>query len=351
MSWNIDIAHHQGGLDLAWTLRTEARFVGVHGASGLGKTTLLETLLGWRGRFGALAGAVGYLPQDVLLMPHWTVAEHFERLVPGPGGAPREVLFEALGIDALMARPARLLSGGEARRVGLARALLVAGGEGLLVLDEPFEALDRPRRVRVLGLLHELAARTRLRCILVSHRADELALLAEVVQRLEADGTSRRMGAPAPPNEALAREGVHENRIAATVCAVDGDVAICIVGDQGGAGGVEWVVPADGLESGTRAILGLRGDDVLLGLDDPGRVSARNKLEGRVTALRPAGAYVELDVALEGTGGAVSLSTHLTRGAVAELELKAGAPVRLFFKTRAVRLLALPVELDPTGSR
>jgi molybdate transport system ATP-binding protein len=232
------------------------------------------------------------------------------------------------------------LSGGEARRVALARAILVAGSAGTLVLDEPLEALDRLRRVRTLGLLLALKARTDVRVVVVSLRADELALLCDAVQHLTASGDRRSMAPPAKPEVALATEGIHENRLLGEVVDVAGDAATLRVGTAA------IIVPSQDLVVGARAVFGLRGDDVLLGLADPGRVSARNKLAGTVRTLRPSGTYVELDVDL----GAFDLSTHLTHSAVADLELKAGAPVHLFFKTRAVRLLALLPPGVPDGS-
>lgn len=358
MSWRVDLGFAQGGAAFRWTLTTDARWVGLFGPSGLGKTTLVEALLGWRaagrGPSGALdAGPVGYLPQDVLLMPHWSVAEQLARLVPGPAvaGLGRDVVVETLGIGHLMERRSAELSGGEARRVGLARALLRAGATGTLVLDEPLSALDPERRVEVLGLLLALKARTTVRAVVVSHAADELALLTDVVQVLpasHADGTCQP-SAPAEPNRALAAAGLHENRLAARVVALQGDAARVLVlgeaqrvlkasdaGELPQSAATEIVVPSAGLAVGDVGIFGLRGDDVLLGLDDPGRVSARNKLSGTVAALEPAGGYVNLFVDVAGT----PLSTHLTRAAVADLELEVGAPVRLFFKTRSVRLLA-----------
>ncbi len=333
MSWALNLSLAQGGLDFAWRLETEARWVGVYGNSGLGKTSLVEALLGWRGTHPRPTGAVGYLHQDVLLMPHWTVAEHFTRLSRAPLALPEAAVLDALGLDELLARPARLLSGGEARRVGLARAILAAGDAGLLVLDEPLEALDRLRRVRVLGMLLDLKEVHTGPAVVVSHRADELALLADVVQRIQAHGTKRELAPPLAPDQALASEGIHENRLSGTITAVSGDSATLRLH----AGDVEIIVPSQDLAVGDHGVFGLFGDDVLLGLDDPGRVSARNKLAGHVAELRTAGTYINLIVDL---APGAQLSTHLTHAAVQELALKPGAPVRLFFKTRSVRLLA-----------
>jgi len=292
-----------------------------------------------------LGCGVGYAPQDLLLFPHWTVAENLAAARRGQlsGGLGEDELLGALGLEPLLARRADRLSGGEARRVALGRALLAAPDEELLLLDEPLASLDPPRRILVLGLLAALKATRRGPVVIVSHSAVDQCVLADVVQciEVESDGRTSRshFTPPAPPAEALAHEGAFENLLTLDVLELAGDVARCrLIGTAPLADGLELTVPSRGLEPGARALFGLHGDDVLLGLEDPGRVSARNKLVGRVAGLGRAGSFVNLVVALGAAG--LSLSTHLTAGAVRDLELEVGAPVHVFFKTRSLRLLA-----------
>lgn len=339
--FDLDLGLQVEGFGLTWSLECDCDWAGLFGASGLGKTTALELLLGWRGdgagevRRPDLELGVGYAAQDLLLFPHWTVAQNLEAGRRGalPGGLTEGQLLEALGLEELMERRADRLSGGEGRRVALARAILSAPDRGLLILDEPLVSLDAERRVLVVGFLLALKAARSGPVLVVSHSASDLACLVDWVQRIEqVPGGSSIRGGGVPETE-LADEALFENRWLAEVLEVQGDVAVCSLGHE-----LQVVVPSRWLHAGERVLLGLGSDDVLLGLDDPGRVSARNKLAGHVSNLERAGAYVSLRVQL--AGDAPDFVTHLTDGAVGELELSEGAAVHLFFKTRSVALLA-----------
>ena len=132
--FDLDLFLAQPGFELTWQLQSDARWLGLYGASGRGKTTALELLLGWRRatrgavRAPDLERGVGYAPQDLLLFPHWTVAENLAAAKRGPlaGGLADEQLFAALDLAPLLPRRANRLSGGEARRVALARANLLS---------------------------------------------------------------------------------------------------------------------------------------------------------------------------------------------------------------------------------
>ncbi|REJ85542.1 MAG: ATP-binding cassette domain-containing protein [Acidobacteria bacterium] len=198
-----------------WRLHGEVAALGVYGPSGAGKTSLLETLAGWRrpsrgrivlgGRtlFDSRAGIdlpprqrrIGYLPQDVLLFPHLTARGNVELARAAGRDADARVdvqgdfdrrlgeLAELLEIDALLERRPGELSGGERQRVGLARALCAA--PDLLLLDEPLTALDPPLKRRILSDLLSLRERFPVPLILVSHDPLLALVLCERVQRLE----------------------------------------------------------------------------------------------------------------------------------------------------------------------
>lgn len=345
-AFDLSLRLERRDFSLVWECETDGRWLGLYGPSGLGKTTALELLVGWQEpSAGAVQrplvrGVVGYAPQDLLLFPHWTVAENLATCRRGalPGDLTDDVLFEALGIEGLMERRAAQLSGGEGRRVALARAVLAAPDEGLLVLDEPMSSLDRARRTHVLGFLLALKAVRSGPVVVVSHSAVDLTVLADAVQRIEvqatAGGVTSSFTPPTTAALALAGEGAYENLLDCRVIELLGDAALCRLEGSD----VHVTVPSGALSVGDRALFGLRSDDVLLGLEDPGRVSARNKLAGHVQSLAEEGAYINLSISLG--SGAPALSTHLTRGATRDLGLAEGAPVHLFFKTRSVRLLA-----------
>lgn len=165
--------------------------VAVVGASGAGKSTLLRLLAGLERPSDGLAitaaagsGRVGFVFQAPTLMP-WADALANVALPLELAGVPRPeararaaAALDAVGLgDRLTARP-RQLSGGMAMRASLARALIVE--PGLLLLDEPFAALDSITRRRLIEDLHRLwAARTpRPAIVFVTHDVEEAVYLA-----------------------------------------------------------------------------------------------------------------------------------------------------------------------------
>ena len=118
---------------------------------------------------------VGWVPQDALLFPHLSVAQNLRF---GGGKASEALsLAEQLEIGHLMARRPRALSGGERQRVALGRALL--SEPELLLLDEPFSALDAPLKARVISVLSDWLDQHDIPLLLVSHTPSDLVLCCE----------------------------------------------------------------------------------------------------------------------------------------------------------------------------
>ena len=184
-----------GSLALHVELRTHRRAVAVVGPSGAGKSTLLRILAGVERRATGrveLAGRVlldsakrifvepwerrvGWVPQDDLLFPHLSVRQNLAFAGANPGDV--EEMAEMLAIRTLLERRPRNLSGGERQRVALGRALLAR--PELLLLDEPFSALDRPLRLDLVRRVQALAERAGIVLVLVSHDEGDAAALAE----------------------------------------------------------------------------------------------------------------------------------------------------------------------------
>ncbi len=122
---------------------------------------------------GAERRRVGYLPQDYGLFPHLTVAGN----VRFAGKRDRPDLLERVGIGHLARARPRQLSGGERQRVALARAL--AREPRVLLLDEPFGALDAITRHQVRDELADILAKLKLPTLLVTHAFDDAAALAQ----------------------------------------------------------------------------------------------------------------------------------------------------------------------------
>jgi sulfonate transport system ATP-binding protein len=162
-------------------------FVALLGRSGSGKSTLLRVLAGLdREAVGEVEvrGAVAVAFQEPRLVP-WkrvlaNVALGLRR--PEPVTAARAALAE-VGLSAYEDAWPLTLSGGEAQRVSLARALVRE--PGLLLLDEPFSALDALTRISVHRLVLDLWARHRPGVLLVTHDVDEALLLADRVLVLD----------------------------------------------------------------------------------------------------------------------------------------------------------------------
>jgi sulfonate transport system ATP-binding protein len=168
------------GIDLA--IRP-GEFVALLGRSGSGKSTLLRALAGLdRDVVGAIEvperRAVVF--QDARLLPWASVLDNVVLGLHGPDAeAQGRRALDEVGLAGHEDDWPKTLSGGEAQRAALARALVRE--PGLLLLDEPFGALDALTRVRMHVLVQELCARHRPAVLLVTHDVDEAVLLADRV--------------------------------------------------------------------------------------------------------------------------------------------------------------------------
>lgn len=293
----------------------DTRALAIVGPSGAGKTTLLERIV--HGGPVVLDGrdfsrvpsherGFGYVPQDGLLFPHLTVRDN---LAFSPRARDVERVAASLGIAHLLERRPRTLSGGEARRVALGRAL--ASQPKLLLLDEPFSGLDEPRRREAMALLAEIRD---VPMILVSHRPDEVVGLTDFAVRLEAG----RVVATGPSTAVLrAGETEVDNYFRGTVIA-PGRVR---VGD----------LELSAMVSGTGDVrLACYAHDILLATEMPRGLSARNVFWTTLSSLEPAGDAVLV------TLSAPPLRVLVTSDAARAMDLAIGAKVVAILKATSI---------------
>lgn len=279
---------------------------------------------------------VGYVPQDWMVFPHLDVARNIAYGLRRWSAADRKhrvaSLIDRLNLRGLELRRTWELSGGQQQRVALARAL--APDPDVLLLDEPFSALDIETRRQVRGELRKLLQDVMLPVVLVTHDKEEALALGDRVAVIDG-GRVIASGDPVtllghPPRERVARLLGVENLLRLEVLDVlpaDG-VMRC------GRNGFVLEAPLSDLSAGGEVTIGLRADDVLLASVRPTGLSARNIFPGRVISVERQGALyaVEVDCGLP-------IVSHVTRGAVEELGISPGAGVWLVVKSASCFVL------------
>jgi molybdate transport system ATP-binding protein len=329
-----------------------SRVTGIFGPSGSGKSSLLESIAGLRPARGSVRFGdetwldsearrvvpperrwIGYVPQDARLFPHLDVRANL--LSCAERGRDRTVDLEssireqaaALGIADLLAQMPSSLSGGERQRVALGRAL--CSMPRLLLLDEPFGALDTALRRSLLRYLNRVCKSTRAPVLLVSHDPVELCALCEDVWFIERGRVVRR-GAP---RDVLTGANLAEN-VLIGVTAPGEEGTLCVV-----VGGARLHVPKATLQTGDKVVVVVRPDDVMLSLDEPRSISARNRLAASVVGLdrNEEHVLVELDLG----PGTPPFKAELSRIATHELGLEPGKRVFVVFKASSCRVYSL----------
>ncbi|MGH7719867.1 MAG: ATP-binding cassette domain-containing protein [Gemmatimonadaceae bacterium] len=328
----------------------------VIGPAGSGKTTLLETIAGIIPALGgtvSLRGrdvtaepperrGVGFVYQHGYLFPHLTVRENIAYGAASAGAA-REAA-ERVEAAPLFDRQVRGLSGGERQLVAIARAL--ATRPGVLLLDEPFSALDPRRRVLVRREVRALHREWGMTVLQVTHDFTEAGLLGDIAVLLDG-GRVLQYGPPErvfrePASPYIAEFLGAENVFAGTVRilgdaapdwedAEPGDLARGHRAIEFQAGPLTFYTVGDAPDGPGYAVI--RAEEVLLSLE-PTTSSARNHFRGRIGELATLGALTRVTVEIDGTPLVAALTTRSAQ----ELRLRRGQEIWTSFKAMAVHL-------------
>jgi tungstate transport system ATP-binding protein len=239
--------------------------------------------------------------------------------------------LERFGIGDLAKRQAKTLSGGEAKRVSLARAFALQ--PEVLFLDEPFAALDAPTRRELLDDFDTVLKETRTTAVMVTHDRNEALILGDSTAVL-IDGSIRQFGTPAevfasPADEEVAKFVEAGNIMHGEVVSQDKGLAVLEVN------GVRLQVVSE-LAAGSPVTAYLHYDDVTLLLPGAGESpsSARNRLKGPIARVLPSGSMIRVIVDC-----GFPLSAIITRRSWEELGLETGREVIASFKATSVHLL------------
>lgn len=351
MSLSVALSHDFPGFKLDVAFEAPPGLTALFGKSGSGKTSVINAVAGIlrpdQGRISAdqtllldTAKAInlpphrrrlGYVFQDARLFPHLSVRQNLSYgrwFAPRRQGPAFDDIIDLLGLSTLLNRQPTALSGGEKSRVAIGRALL--SNPALLLMDEPFAALDEPRKAELLPYIEALRDQTKIPILYVSHALAEVARLATTLVVLD-HGKILRAGPAADiladPDLAPAL-GIRDAGaiLSATVIAQDPDGLTQLHTH----GGPIWL-PKIAAAPGTVLRIRIAAQDVILSRHRPEGLSALNILTGTVSEIRQSddGALIQLAI------GAEHLLARITNRSAASLNLRPGQPIFAIVKSVA----------------
>ncbi len=321
------------------------------GPSGAGKSTLLHCLAGiatpdagtirqdeidW---FDFKKGvclspkkrSVGLLFQDYSLFPHLTVFENIAYGLPKEVDTVSEVLewLKRFRLEGKEQHFPDQLSGGEQQRVALAQTL--APRPSLVLLDEPFSALDRPTRKELLREVRKWLPNNGVSALVVLHHLDDAILLGDELI-IMANGHILQQGKPEeiaahPDSPAVAEMIGAENLMPAQVISVTDGALTLSVGN-----GVLHAVGTGRI--GDPYYLSIREDDIVLEKGEGGETSARNHLSGKITRMTPSGLQVLVTIDC-----GFLLVAKITKQSAEALRLAPGEPITALIKASSIHLI------------
>lgn len=317
------------------------------GPTGAGKTLLLELIVGIyipnEGKI-LIDGKdityevpekrnLGFLYQDYSLFPHFSAKKNIEYGMKLRNISKNEIdekikeLSKMFKIQNLMHRDVTTLSGGEQQKVAIARALAI--NPKVLLLDEPFSALDENTKTKLISDMKELHRKEGITFIHVTHSQEEAILLADRIG-IMMYGKIVQVGTPdeifyKPVTKEIAQfvkiENIWEGKITNKK---EEEIVVEV-------NGKEIVALSNHFKVGQDVRIIIRPEDIILGKGD---TSARNNFKGKITAIIKHGFYyiIQIDCGFK-------VEAALTKQSIESLNLKEGKDINIFFKATALQVI------------
>jgi len=358
---SLDISIPIGGTQIEAQCEVPASVTALFGPSGCGKTTLLRAIAGLIPSSGIIRfkdetwqeghyempchdRRVGYVFQEDRLFGHLNVEQNLRY---GLSRAETQQLpiklrfadvVDQFDLATLLDRKPQTLSGGESRRINIARAIL--GQPQLLLLDEPLNGLDGQRKTEIIPYLATITRQLDIPTIYVSHINDEIAQLCDHMlvmgeNRLLQHGPAREvlpgLGLQAARPEDTGDAG---SLIQATVTGFNESYSIIDMM----VGGQSMQVIGHEQPASEQVRLFLAARDIAIATARPRQLSIRNILSAKVTRIAPLSGSARglIAIHLEVDGSGESLCAHISKIAQEDLGLKPGAEVYALIKSARI---------------
>ncbi|MGI9584579.1 MAG: ATP-binding cassette domain-containing protein [Acidimicrobiia bacterium] len=298
--------------------------VAMFGPNGAGKTTALRAMAGLLDG-GTIDPAIAYLPQTPFA---FRGSVRMNLLLGRSEDSSLAIdLLGGFGLGSALDAEAGVLSGGELKRVALARTL--AGSEPLVLLDEPLAAIDGVDRAAAIEAIRDRTSGRALVC--VTHSVENASALCETLVVLDKGSVLQTGGVhevlSLPASDRVAEIAGIRNVINGQIVSRSANVATVA------AGSTQFIVVTDA-EVGTDVVISIGAETIAVYAEPPGVSSMRNVVEGRIAAIEQRGRLRE--VTLTGEPGLAAL---LTPGALDALGIGVGSSAWFGVKTAAIRVV------------
>ena len=313
------------------------------GPTGAGKTILLESILGfYKPKYGKIffkskditnlppeKRNIGIIYQDYALFPHLSVEKNIEYGLKHKDFNKVKKIAEILGIQELLDRFPDSLSGGEKQRVAMARALIVE--PELLLMDEPFSALDVQTKSKLRKLIRDIRDKLNLTVIHITHDLDDVWALANKVAIIK-EGKLIQFGTLdeimfKPASEFVAKF-TGTNVLNGKVIKIENDLTVLKID------GFE-IASVDRGRIGENVKIAIRPENIILFKEKPENLSARNVLAGKYEDYFIENKVCHVIINL----GSTRIKALLTIAAFEEFNFKRGDLVYVVVKATNVRIV------------